>query len=286
MVATLPTDVADPVERAEAMRASMAGGEAALRGGAGLPAAGPVAPPYPPRCPAWPRGRSSGWRRCPGLPFNLFVSNVPGPPRPLYVAGAKVEGIYPVSAVTDMTGGLNITLFSYDGHLDFGLIACREMVPGRVEPGRLPRGRPGRAARRAPRLGGAAGRVGTVRRSPDCPRPACPVSTGASRPVARGGLLGALHDRGSAGPRRPGGGAGDRVDEGLVQLARRSWPMPGTSSSSEPRTRGRGRPAPGDVHHPVAQPWTTRVGRSSSAGPGCGPAAPGSPTSAGRRPTA
>ena len=28
-----------------------------------------------------------------------------------------------------MTGGLNITLFSYDGHLDFGLIACREMVP-------------------------------------------------------------------------------------------------------------------------------------------------------------
>ena len=31
--------------------------------------------------------------------------------------------------VTDMTGGLNITLFSYHGSLDFGLIACREMVP-------------------------------------------------------------------------------------------------------------------------------------------------------------
>jgi diacylglycerol O-acyltransferase len=65
----------------------------------------------------------------PGLPFNLFVSNVPGPQLPLYIAGAKVEGIYPVSAVTDMTGGLNITLFSYNGSLDFGLIACREMVP-------------------------------------------------------------------------------------------------------------------------------------------------------------
>ena len=65
----------------------------------------------------------------PGVPFNLFVSNVPGPPRPLYIGGARVEGIYPVSAVTDMTGGLNITLFSYDGHLDFGFIACREMVP-------------------------------------------------------------------------------------------------------------------------------------------------------------
>jgi hypothetical protein len=65
----------------------------------------------------------------PGVPFNLFVSNVPGPQLPLYVAGARVEGIFPVSAVTDLTGGLNITLFSYDGALDFGLIACREMVP-------------------------------------------------------------------------------------------------------------------------------------------------------------
>jgi len=65
----------------------------------------------------------------PGPPFNLFVSNVPGPQLPLYIAGAKVEGVYPVSAVTDMTGGLNITLFSYDGDLDFGLIACREMLP-------------------------------------------------------------------------------------------------------------------------------------------------------------
>ena len=65
----------------------------------------------------------------PGPPFNLFVSNIPGPQLPLYVAGARVQGIHPVSAVTDLTGGLNITLFSYDGALDFGLIACREMVP-------------------------------------------------------------------------------------------------------------------------------------------------------------
>jgi diacylglycerol O-acyltransferase / wax synthase len=65
----------------------------------------------------------------PGVLFNLFVSNVPGPQVPLYIAGAKVEGIYPVSAVTDWTGGLNITLFSYEGDLDFGLVACREMVP-------------------------------------------------------------------------------------------------------------------------------------------------------------
>jgi WS/DGAT/MGAT family acyltransferase len=63
------------------------------------------------------------------FPFNLFVSNVPGPQLPLYVAGARVEGIYPVSAISDLTGALNITLFSYAGQLDFGLIACREIVP-------------------------------------------------------------------------------------------------------------------------------------------------------------
>ncbi|UYM06252.1 WS/DGAT/MGAT family O-acyltransferase [Solicola gregarius] len=65
----------------------------------------------------------------PGLPFNLFISNVPGPQFPLYVDGATVEGIHPISAVTQLTGGINITLFSYNGSLDFGVVVCREMVP-------------------------------------------------------------------------------------------------------------------------------------------------------------
>lgn len=65
----------------------------------------------------------------PGLPFNLFVSNVPGPQLPLYVDGATVEAVHPVSAVAPMTGGLNITLFSYNGSLNFGVVVCREMVP-------------------------------------------------------------------------------------------------------------------------------------------------------------
>jgi hypothetical protein len=62
-------------------------------------------------------------------PVNLFVSNVSGPQVPLYVGGATVEGIYPASAITNFTGALNITLFSYNGELNFGLIACREVVP-------------------------------------------------------------------------------------------------------------------------------------------------------------
>jgi WS/DGAT/MGAT family acyltransferase len=65
----------------------------------------------------------------PGVPFNLFISNVPGPQLPLFIAGARVEGLFPVSAVTTISGGLNITLFSYNGSLDVGFVACREMVP-------------------------------------------------------------------------------------------------------------------------------------------------------------
>jgi diacylglycerol O-acyltransferase len=62
-------------------------------------------------------------------PVNLAVSNVPGPPVPLYVAGAKVEGLHPVPALASSTGGLSVSVFSYDGALDVGLVACRELVP-------------------------------------------------------------------------------------------------------------------------------------------------------------
>ncbi len=60
--------------------------------------------------------------------FNVVISNVPGPQFPLYSAGALMLGNYPVSAITDGVG-LNMTVMSYNGKLDFGLIACREMVP-------------------------------------------------------------------------------------------------------------------------------------------------------------
>jgi diacylglycerol O-acyltransferase len=61
-------------------------------------------------------------------PFNLIISNVPGPNYPLYAAGARLEHFYPVSAVADGQG-LNMTVQSYNGNLDFGFIACRELVP-------------------------------------------------------------------------------------------------------------------------------------------------------------
>ena len=61
-------------------------------------------------------------------PFNLVISNVPGPHFPLYLAGARLLGHYPVSAITDGIG-LNVTLHSYLGRLCFGLVADRELVP-------------------------------------------------------------------------------------------------------------------------------------------------------------
>ena len=60
--------------------------------------------------------------------WNLVVSNVPGPQFPLYLAGARLEALYPVSVITDGLG-LNITVMSYLGHLDFGIVADREQMP-------------------------------------------------------------------------------------------------------------------------------------------------------------
>ncbi|HEX3334996.1 MAG TPA: wax ester/triacylglycerol synthase family O-acyltransferase, partial [Jatrophihabitans sp.] len=59
---------------------------------------------------------------------NLVISNVPGPPMPIYFLGARVVGFYPFGPVFD-GAGLNVTVLSNDGHLDVGLIACRELAP-------------------------------------------------------------------------------------------------------------------------------------------------------------
>ena len=61
-------------------------------------------------------------------PFNVTISNVPGPNVPAYLCGAKLIAHYPVSVVTDGQG-LNITLVGYLGQLHFGLVSSRELVP-------------------------------------------------------------------------------------------------------------------------------------------------------------
>ena len=60
-------------------------------------------------------------------PVNTVISNVPGPASPLYLAGARLEAIYPVSAIMDGVG-LNLTVLSYCGGIDFGVVVDRDIA--------------------------------------------------------------------------------------------------------------------------------------------------------------
>ncbi len=59
---------------------------------------------------------------------SLVISNVPGPDFPLYLAGAELVAGFPLGPVMD-GAGLNITVMSYRGVLNWGLMACAETVP-------------------------------------------------------------------------------------------------------------------------------------------------------------
>ncbi len=61
-------------------------------------------------------------------PVSMVISNVPGPRQQLYWNGAPLIGSYPASAVFHGIA-LNITFVSYNGNLDFGIVACRRTVP-------------------------------------------------------------------------------------------------------------------------------------------------------------
>jgi len=60
--------------------------------------------------------------------FSLVISNVPGPRHSKYLAGAKLEALYPISLL--MRGGaLNITVVSLDGVMNFGFVGARDALP-------------------------------------------------------------------------------------------------------------------------------------------------------------
>ena len=60
--------------------------------------------------------------------FNVTISNVPGPPFPLFCAGSRMVALYPMGPIADGVA-LNITVMSYMGSMYFGLVAGRDAVP-------------------------------------------------------------------------------------------------------------------------------------------------------------
>ena len=61
-------------------------------------------------------------------PFNLIISNIPGPRNALYMNGARLRSVYPAS-IPYHGQALNITFTSYGDDLQFGLTGCRRRVP-------------------------------------------------------------------------------------------------------------------------------------------------------------
>jgi diacylglycerol O-acyltransferase / wax synthase len=61
-------------------------------------------------------------------PFNLIISNLPGPPMTLYSAGAPVVASYILGPLIE-GGGVNITVLSYRDAVNVGIVACTDLVP-------------------------------------------------------------------------------------------------------------------------------------------------------------
>ena len=59
---------------------------------------------------------------------NLVISNVPGPPVPLYLAGAQFLSFHPLSIIVHGLA-LNITIQTYAGKVDFGIVADKQALP-------------------------------------------------------------------------------------------------------------------------------------------------------------
>ncbi len=128
MFAALPVDEADAVERVRSVARSMAGAKGLHEevGGSTLEEWAEVAAPavFSRAMRMYARLRV-GERLRPVI--NLVLSNVPGPPWPLYFAGAQLVAIHPLGPIFDDCG-LNATVISYLDHMDFGFLGCRELL--------------------------------------------------------------------------------------------------------------------------------------------------------------
>jgi WS/DGAT/MGAT family acyltransferase len=127
MPVRLGTDLADPVERLRAIHASADGAKQRTRDGAFefITALGESLAPAALHLVMQTAHRAP---RIAPMPGNLVCSNVRGLPIPTYMAGARVEELYPMSML-QVGSGMNITAVSHDDQVDFGFLVDPRLVP-------------------------------------------------------------------------------------------------------------------------------------------------------------
>jgi WS/DGAT/MGAT family acyltransferase len=124
IIATLGTDIDDPVERLAAVRASVQAAKAHVQSLPREAMTQYTVALMAPTIVSLLTGLSGRTRPV----FNITISNVPGPDKPLFFRGAELLGTYPASIVTHGQA-LNITCQSYAGTMDFGVIGCHATLP-------------------------------------------------------------------------------------------------------------------------------------------------------------
>lgn len=124
VIAELGTNVADPRQRLRKIQRSVAEAKKHLMA---LP--GPARTPYTLLLNApYITGLMAGLGGRAPVPFNVTISNVPGPSEPLYFNGARLDAMFPLSLLLHGSA-LNITCLSYAGTLNFGLTGARDTLP-------------------------------------------------------------------------------------------------------------------------------------------------------------
>jgi diacylglycerol O-acyltransferase len=124
VMCNLGTHLSDAAERLQTVNRSMTEGKESLKGMTQLQIVMMSALGMSPLV-VLPALRLNGVVR---PPFNLVISNVPGPRKPMYWNGARLDGLYPLSIPLDGQA-LNITCTSYSDEIAFGLTGCRRSVP-------------------------------------------------------------------------------------------------------------------------------------------------------------
>ena len=135
ILVSLATDITDPLQRLKAINASSTASKSTMNRFKAV-----ILDDFPTFVAPWlvsgiasMVGRSGLVNMLPPA-ANVAISNVAGAPFPMYFAGALVTCYYPVSIASHGTA-LNVTVQSYNGRMDYGLIACRRAVPDITEIG-------------------------------------------------------------------------------------------------------------------------------------------------------